>query len=183
MANSIGGFHDPGLAFSWSRKMGIVKLYLNLNVKNFLTKKVLLQMLAKAANISQSDANKNIRGVMEGNLQENDTIQQMKTLRQVGLIKIMPEQELFLLSICAENPVITLLEYCRKLYETYGVRVSDNFVSNIFWNWFLFKGSFWKPNMVPIGKWHSKYIKRCLEFKTRIDDRIYKGVILILSAW
>ena len=78
-----------------------------------------------------------------------------------------PVEELFLLALRAEKPARSNREYVAHLYSYYGTVVSTAFITKWFKNRFDHKGSFRKPNIVPLDKFRAENVIRFIEYKLK----------------
>ena len=78
-----------------------------------------------------------------------------------------PTEELFLLSLRAEKPARPNCEYLAQLATYYGTVVSTSFISVWFNTRFGHKGSFKKPNLVPLDKFRQENVIRFIEYKLK----------------
>jgi hypothetical protein len=105
-----------------------------------------------------------------GQLSDPD-IAKAETDNRVGTGDFLTKEEVvFLLSLRAESPSRPNKDYARRLFEAYGRHVSPQFISDWFKKGFPHKGSFRKPNLIPLDKFRQENIIRYLEFRAKIDQ-------------
>jgi hypothetical protein len=79
-----------------------------------------------------------------------------------------PTEELFLLALRSEKPARPNREYVAHLVATYyGTLVSTTFIFEWFKTRFNHKGSFCKPNLVPLDKFWQENVIRFIEYKLK----------------
>ncbi len=78
-----------------------------------------------------------------------------------------PTEELFLLALRAEDPARPNRDYITQLALYYGTSVSLSFISLWFKTRFDYKGSFRKPNLVPLDKFRQENVIRFVESKLK----------------
>ena len=76
-------------------------------------------------------------------------------------------EELFLLALRAEKPARSNREYIVHLYTYYVTVVSSTFITEWFKTRFDHKGSFRKPNIVPLDKFRAENVIRFIEYKLK----------------
>ena len=93
-------------------------------------------------------------------------------LWQVGNGAFLAKEEVvLLLSLQAENSSCPNKHYAIRLYEADVMQqVSPQFISDWFKKGFAHKGSFWKPNLIPLDKFRPKNIVRYLEYRAKIEQ-------------
>ena len=79
------------------------------------------------------------------------------------------EEEIFLLSLRLEAPERPNIDYIHQLNEYYGKIVSSGFISDWFKKRFPFRGSFRKPNLIPLDKFKKRNILRFLQYKQKME--------------
>jgi hypothetical protein len=80
------------------------------------------------------------------------------------------EEIFFLFLLCLlEAPERPNLDYIRQLELYYGKLVSSGFISTWFKKIFPFRGSFRKPNLIPLDKFKKRNILRFLKYKEKMD--------------
>ena len=75
-----------------------------------------------------------------------------------------------LLSMRAENPRRTLLDYKNELWEQHNIDVSTTFLHEWWQKRFHFRGSLRKPIFIPLDKWKIDNVNRFFEFLELIDQ-------------
>jgi hypothetical protein len=78
-----------------------------------------------------------------------------------------PAKELFMLALHAEKPARPNTDYMAQLYTFYGTMVSAAFISVWFQTRFNHKGSFRKPNLVPLDKIRQENVIWYIEYKLK----------------
>jgi hypothetical protein len=78
-----------------------------------------------------------------------------------------PMEELFLLALRSKKPACPNREYVAHLATYYGTVVSTTFISEWFKTRFNHKGSFRKPNRVPLDKFWQENVIRSIEYKLK----------------
>jgi hypothetical protein len=71
---------------------------------------------------------------------------------QEKVLYLDPAKELFMFALCAEKPARPNTDYVRQLYNFYGTFVLESFILVWFQTKYDHKGSFQKPNLVPLDK-------------------------------
>jgi hypothetical protein len=90
-----------------------------------------------------------------------------KTRDREKLYYLEPTEELFLLALRAEKPGRPNRDYIANLATYYGTIVSSTFISEWFKTRFDHKGSFRKPNLVPVDKFRRENVIRFVEYKLK----------------
>ena len=126
------------------------------------------QDLATLAKISKSYARKVIIELENtGSLTDPEATNCEKRREKEKQYYLDPTEELFLLALRAENPGRTNHDYCTQLALYYGTTVSTSFISDWFRTRFDYKGSFRKPNLVPLDKFRQENVIRFVEYKLK----------------
>jgi hypothetical protein len=79
------------------------------------------------------------------------------------------EEEVFLLSLWAEDATRPLLDYVQKLDENYGTRISVGYLCNWFKTRCQFRGSLRKASLIPYDKFKPENISRFIEYWHWLD--------------
>jgi hypothetical protein len=78
-----------------------------------------------------------------------------------------PTEELFLLALKAESPGRPNHDYCTQLALSYGTSVSTSLFSDWLKTRSDYKGSFRKPNLLPLDKFCQDNVIRFVEYKLK----------------
>jgi transposase len=90
-----------------------------------------------------------------------------KTRKREKEYYLEPTEELFSLAHRSEKPARPNREYVAHLATYYGTVVSTSFISEWFKTRFNHKGSFRKPNLVPLDKFRQENVIRFIEYKLK----------------
>jgi hypothetical protein len=134
------------------RKLEIGYLYLDLCYEMYLVGPS-QRDLASQAKISTFCAHKVINELTNtGSLSDPEVTNCDRIREKEKVLYLDPAEELFLLALHAEKPARANTDYVAQLYTFYGTMVLVSFVSLWFNTRFDHKGSFRKPNLVPLDK-------------------------------
>jgi hypothetical protein len=90
-----------------------------------------------------------------------------KTRDHEKIYYLEPTEELFLLALHAGKPARPNRDYIANLATYYGTIVSSTFITKWFKTRFDHKGSFCKPNLVPLDKFRHENVIRFVEYKLK----------------
>ncbi len=151
------------------KKLEIGYDYLDLCIEMWPTRPTHRQA-AKKAKVCTKSIRKIIMELENtGSLQDPDLINSEKMRTREKQFYLEPSEELFLLALRAENPGRPNREYVAQLYITYGTIVSTSFISVWFEKRLTYRGSFRKPNLVPIDKFRRENVIRFIEYKLKCE--------------
>lgn len=167
--NENGGIFQSGAHYGITTKEKVRLAYVTLCAQRY----PLLpssRVVAARAQVGRSYAFKVMKEMDAGAV-----IYDPKTLRQhwkqeakadggVGSRMLETEHEIFLLSLRCENGARPNSEYVRELYLSYGIIVSITFISEWFRHRFGHRGTFRKPNVIPLDKYRAGNILRYVEY-------------------
>ena len=102
-----------------------------------------------------------------GSLTDPELINSEKMRDREKNYYLEPVEELFLLALHSEKPSRPNSEYVAHLATYYGTVVSTSFISEWFKTRFDHKGSFRKPNLVPLDKFKQENVIRFVEYKLK----------------
>ena len=173
LVNQNGGFYRPGVAYTLDVKIRIAMVYEELKEEAAITGKppVSKRQLAVAASVSPEYAGKIMDEVDSGGIVDPATVDPERE-RGPGSMTLDLEDELLLLRLHQWKPSMRLSQYCMYLRVQRGTIVSESTISRWFLTRFPFKGSFRKPNLVPIDKFKPNNILRAkdyIDFVKNID--------------
>jgi hypothetical protein len=157
------------MTYSMPKKLEIGYDYLDLCIEMWPTRPTHRQAAKK-----EKVCTKSIRKIImelenTGSLQDPDLINSEKMRTREKQFYLEPSEELFLLALRAENPGRPNREYVAQLYITYGTIVSTSFISVWFEKRLTYRGSFRKPNLVPIDKFRRENVIRFIEYKLKCE--------------
>jgi hypothetical protein len=128
------------------------------------------QDLATHAKISQSYARKLIIELKNtGSLTDPEATNSEKRHEKEKEYYLDPAEELCLLALRSESPGRPNHDYCTQLALYYGTSVSTTFISQWFKTRFDHKGSFRKPDLVPLEKFCQENVIWFVEYKLKCE--------------
>ena len=167
--NRNGGYYHPGTMYDLPKKMEVADIYIEMYWELFPLQPS-RRRVAEKARVSPSFAERVIRELTEsGNVLDPESMKLTWDKRRGVGAALSTEEEIFLLSLRLESPERPNIDYIRQLEEFYGKLVSTGFISTWFKRRFPFRGSFRKPNLIPLDKFKNGNILRFLEYKKTMD--------------
>ena len=167
--NANGGIYHPGRRYELRRKMEVGIAYLEL-VEEQGIQNVSIQAVAEKAKVGWHFANAIIDEYKATDFLADPFIKHEATIKaRATSLHLHVKEEMFLLSLRAEDATRPNLDYIKNLYETYGRVVSSPFITTWFANRFEFQGKFKKPNLVPLDKWRPTNIARFIEYRMKME--------------
>ncbi len=149
------------------KKLEISYLYLALCHEKFPERPSQREFAARAK-ISTYYARKIIIELTNtGSLMDPEVTNSHRIRTKEKVLYLDPAEELFMLALRAEKPARPNTDYVAQLYTFYGTMVSASFISLWFKTRFDHKGSFRKPNLVPLDKFRQENVIRFVEFKLK----------------
>ncbi len=166
--NSNGGYYHPGTMYDLPKKTEVADIYMEMYWELYPMKPSRERVAAKAR-VSPSYAETVIRELTEtGHVLDPEELK-LQWNKKIGIGAFLTtEEEIFLLSLRLESPERPNIDYIRQLEEYYGKVVSSGFISDWFKKRFPFRGSFRKPNLIPLDKFKRRNIVRFLEYKQKM---------------
>jgi hypothetical protein len=165
--NANGGFYQKGRLFLMPKKLEISYLYLDI-CREMYPATPSQRDLASRAKISPKYARKIIIELTNtGSLSDPEVTNSDRIREKEKVLYLDPAEELFLLALRAEKPARANSDYVAQLFTFYGTMVSVSFISRWFDTRFDHKGSFRKPNLVPLDKFRQENVIRYVEFKLK----------------
>jgi DNA-binding Lrp family transcriptional regulator len=161
LRNVNGGWYQSGKMFTMPKRLEIGYEYLDMCIDQWPNGRPSQRQLATKAKISQSTARKIIMELENtGSLTDPELTNSEKMRDREKEYYLEPTEELFLLALRSEKPARPNREYVAHLATYYGTVVSTSFISEWFKTRFNHKGSFRKPNLVPLNKfWQENVIR------------------------
>jgi transposase len=167
LRNDNGGWYQHGRVFAMPKRLDIGYQYLDLCI-DMWPERPSQRQLASFSKISVSAARKIIMELENtGSLIDNEHANSEKTRDREKIYYLDPTEELFLLALRAEKPARPNRDYIANLATYYGTIVSSTFISEWFKTRFDHKGSFRKPNLVPLDKFRRENVIRFVEYKLK----------------
>ena len=164
LTNTNGGMYHPGRRYDLPKKMEVGVAYLELLAEKGDT--TTIKDVAEKSKVSWFYANAVVDEYKaNGYLDDPTIIHNERNLARNPIQHLSIEEEVFLLSLRAEDAKRPNLDYIKHLHETYGRVVSSSFITRWFHNRFEFKGAFKKANLVPLDKWRPTNIARYMEYR------------------
>jgi transposase len=149
------------------KKLEISYLYLDLCYEKYPARPSQREFAARAK-ISTNYARKVIIELTNtGSLTDPEVTNSDRIREKEKVLYLDPAEELFMLALRAEKPARPNTDYVAQLYTFYGTMVSASFISLWFKTRFDHKGSFRKPNLVPLDKFRQENVIRFVEFKLK----------------
>jgi hypothetical protein len=170
LMNRNGGIYHPGRTYNLEKKIDVGFKYMQAVEDAFpaLPSKI---AVAKSAGVSTCFVRKVAAELASTGQLADPDIAVAETDKRVGTGDFLTKEEVvFLLSLRAESPSRPNKDYAARLYETYGRHVSPQFISDWFKKGFPYKGSFRKPNLIPLDKFRPENIVRYLEYRAKIEQ-------------
>jgi transposase len=167
LRNANGGWYQSGRVFTLPKRLTIGYEYLDLCIDKW-PERPSTRQLATKAKISQTTARKIVMELENtGSLLDPELTNSQNMRDREKKYYLEPTEELFLLALRAEKPARLNREYVAHLATYYGTVVSTTFISEWFRNRFDNKGSFKKPNLVPLDKFRQENVIRFIEYKLK----------------
>lgn len=167
--NRNGGYYHPGCRYEFTKKMSVGSAYLEL-WQEFYPIEPSINAVAKRAKVGWNYADRVVTELQHTGTLIDPLTYGDRTRFSLGVGECLSvEEDVFLLSLRAEDPGRPNLDYIAHLQEAYGKTVSSQFISNWFKKRFKYSGDFRKPNLVPIDKFRPGNIKRYLEYRVLLD--------------
>ncbi len=149
------------------KKLEISYLYLDLCYEKYPARPSQREFAARAK-ISTNYARKVIIELTNtGSLTDPEVTNSDRIREKEKVLYLDPAEELFMLALRAKKPARPNTDYVAQLYTFYGTMVSASFISLWFKTRFDHKGSFRKPNLVPLDKFRQENVIRFVEFKLK----------------
>jgi hypothetical protein len=179
LKNRNGGTYSPGRLYSIEKKMEVKEAYFHLQQEMF-PKPPSFRSVAIRAKVDKKYAGRVIREIhANGDITDPFVIREANRLaivhRGPGSKTLAVADQIFLLSLRAENPARPLRSYVLELSNQQGKLVSESTISLWFLKAFDHRGSFRKPNLIPLDKYRVGNIARYVEFmklKDLISDHL-----------
>jgi hypothetical protein len=167
--NNNGGYYQPGRRYDFRTKMEVATVFADLWQASFPSVPHISQV-AKVAKVGWKYAAKVVDEItITGDLIDPDIQKvQQNVARQRGEF-LSQEEEVFLLSLRAEDATRPLLDYVQKLDENYGTRISVGYLCNWFKTRWQFRGSLRKASLIPYDKFKPENIARFIEYRHWLD--------------
>ena len=166
--NSNGGWYQRGKVFIMPKKLDIGYQYLDMCIDKWPEQP---SRPTATRDESQNQWSLCQEIIMElentGSLTDPEVINSEAMRDRETIYYLDPVEELFLLALCAEKPARSNREYIVHLYTYYGTVVSSTFITEWFKTRFDHKGSFRKPNIVPLDKFWAENVIRFIESKLK----------------
>ena len=167
--NKNGGVFFPGKRYELDKKMEVGIVYLRL-VAEVGDDKLTITSVAEKARVSWYYANKVVKEYREDGTLQDPLVKHEMTINDRNPTRFLHvEEEIFLLSLRAEDPTRSNLDYIHCLKVCYNRDVSSSFISKWFKNRFKFSGDFKKPNLVPLDKWRPVNISKYMEYRYKME--------------
>jgi hypothetical protein len=167
--NENGGYYHPGTMYDLPKKMEVADIYIEMYWELFPLQPSRRRVAAKAR-VSPSFAERVIRELTEnGHVLDPESMKLSWNKARGVVASLSTEEEIFLLALRLEAPERPNLDYIRQLEEYYGKVVSTGFITMWFKKRFPFRGSFRKPNLIPMDKFKNGNILRFLQYKEKMD--------------
>jgi hypothetical protein len=157
LTNQNGGFYECGRHYNLGKKREVALAFLQLKDELWPSYPTITDV-AKQARVGWNYANRVVgelreKGESLAHLSDPAVTHYEKTSRDgVYHSFLTPEEEMFLLSLRAEDGRRPNISYIHELFVAYGRIVSSSFVSLWFNKRFRCSGRFKKPNLVPLDK-------------------------------
>jgi hypothetical protein len=173
--NVNGGTYVKGRMYTLERKTEVQDAYLEL-LQEMYPLRPTYHAIARRARVGYKYARQVAREVdaKNGSITDPDLIREQIRLSngptRPGKKTLSAADEIFLLSLRADNPARPLNSYVNELYHSRGVRISESTISRWFLTRFDYRGSFRKPNLVPLDKFRLENIARYKEFMDKKES-------------
>jgi transposase len=167
LRNANGGWYQSGKVFTLPKRLEIGYEYLDLSIDLWPARPTHRQLAVKSK-ISKGMARKIVMELENtGSLTDPELINSDKTRDRERTYYLEPLEELFLLALRSEKPARPNREYVAELAKYHGTIVSTSFISDWFMKRFDHKGSFRKPNLVPLDKFKQENVIRYIDYKLK----------------
>jgi hypothetical protein len=170
LMNRNGGIYHPGRTYNLEKKIDVGYKYMQAYQDSFPVLPT-ITAIAKSAHVSRKFVAKVAAELASTGQLTDPDIAKDEADNRVGTGAFLTKEEVvFLLSLRAESPSRPNQDYASRLYETYGTHVSPQFISLWFKKGLPHRGSFRKPNLVPLDKFRPENIVRYLEYRAKIEQ-------------
>jgi transposase len=168
LRNANGGWYQSGKVYNMPKRLEIGYIYLDLCIDQWPNGRPSQRELAAKAKVCQQTARKIIMELENtGSLTDPELTNSERMRDREKQYYLDPTEELFLLALRSEKPARPNREYVAHLATYYGTVVSTTFISEWFQTRFDHKGSFRKPNLVPLDKFRQENVIRFIEYKLK----------------
>ena len=164
-----------GKTYSYETKIRVGQCYYHLFHMNKLNpdqhKYPTTSFVAKTANVGYKFAKKVMHEIHQfGAVLDPDIIKAEQLLNKKPITKLSAEQRVFILSLHVVMPNRPNQSYVDELQSKYNVLVCSSTITNFFKSkLFQHKGTFGKPNNVPLDKFRQENIVRFYEFQNTMQ--------------
>jgi len=168
LTNENGGFYEVGRRYGIVKKREVALAFLRLQATS--PDPVSIKLLARQAKVGWEYAKSVVleliaNGGSISNLVDPAITYHNKTTKDGNYrCRLSAEEEMFLLSLRAEDGKRPNLSYIHELFVSYGKVVSSSFMSRWFHKRFQHSGRFKKPNLVPLDKFKNENILKYHEY-------------------
>jgi transposase len=168
--NKNGGAYAQGQMYGLETKARVAMRYMEM--VNESTKKLpSVAELARECKVGWDYARRVVAEIhSKGSIIQPDVIRSAKN-KHCGVnerVRLTLEEELFLLILRIEIPNRSNLDYISNLHRHHNKIVSSTFISQWFKRRFNKKGTFKKPNLVPLDKFRKENIVAYIEFREKV---------------
>ena len=171
--NENGGYFAEGEAFSTTKWMEIIAMYEDILEKHG---KCTCKRLAAECCISSFSARKAINAAKCGTIPSSSKRGHGKA--GVGsLKKLEVEHHGYLYSLYLRNPSRPRISYVHELRSKYGIRISEQFVTNWFKSFGNYKGSFRLTSKFPNAKDSPRVKQLLIEYLTFVSDLDHRRLV------
>jgi transposase len=174
LTNQNGGFYECGRHYGLAKKREVALAFFQLREENPPCDPS-VQRVAERAKVGWHYADSVIKELRDNgeslaNLIDPAIIHHQKTTND-GEYRcfLSPEEEMFLLSMRAEDGRRPNISYIHQLFLSYGRVVSSSFISLWFHKRFGHSGRFKKPNLVPLDKFKNENIIKYHDYIDKME--------------
>ena len=164
LENDQGGYYHPGKQYDHVKKMTVGAIWRGLCAQS-APDIPSTRLLAREAQVSRGYAQKVIEEIKEtGDLMDPEEEREYwRSLKGTGSKSLTKLDEIVLFSLWCEAPERSNNAYTHLLFVHTGTCVSESFISKWFLTAFPHRGSFRKPNQIPIDKFRTTNVVRHYE--------------------
>jgi hypothetical protein len=168
--NNNGGYYQPGRRYDFCTKMEVATVFSDLSWQVGFPAIRQISHVAKVAKVGWKYAAKVVDEItITGDLIDPDIQKVEQNLARERGEFLLQEEEVFLLSLWAEDATRPLLDYVQNLDENDGTRISVGYLCNWFKTRWQLRGSLRKASLIPYNKFIPENIARSIEYRHWLD--------------
>ena len=168
--NMSGGRYQQGRQYAMPTKLAVGDAYIEL-LYDMYPKIPTSRQIAKKAKVGKTYVLKVLKEIEEyGQILDPDVIREHNNQHKEKNYKLNKCDAAFLLSLRAEDPSRSNLDYIQKLNEQHNKLVCSATITNFFGERFPHSGRFCQPNLIPLDKWKPSNLAAFVEFYEKLKQ-------------